>query len=256
MAWIELHQNLPTHKKTNRLVRALGLEVPKDNPLVVGHLCVFWLWCIDGTNKGSLGDMGAQDVADAAGWTGDPETFMEAMIGAGFIDRCESGLRIHDWDDYIGKIVASREKERQRNRDKQARARERAKAKKAEEAQAVEEEPEKGIDFDPEWRKVVLCYEKNIGGIPNGIACEKLISYKDDLGADVVCKAIEITNTAQPSNPWTYLNKILSNWADKGINTVEAAEAYCKDLERKLEAKRRKDRGDQNDPPAVPGDFY
>lgn len=260
MAWIELHQTLPTHKKTNRLVRALGLQVPKDNPLIVGHLCVFWLWCIDGAIDGSLGDMDAQDIADAAGWCGDPELFLSAMISAGFIDKAADGLRIHDWDDYIGRLITFRTKERERNREKQARYRARKKSEATADAQpdpADQYDPDFGID--PEWRKVVLCYEKNIGGIPNGVACEKLISYKDDLGADVVCKAIEVTNMAQPGNPWTYLNKILSNWVDKGITTLDAAEAYCEELRRKLEAAKRRKNADVdtgNNPPAVQGDFY
>ena len=53
VAWIELHQQLPTHPKTKRLTRALGLEVPKDIPQVVGHLCMFWLWCLEYAIDGS-----------------------------------------------------------------------------------------------------------------------------------------------------------------------------------------------------------
>ena len=263
MAWIELHQTLPTHKKTNRLVRALHMSIPQDNPMVVGHLCVFWLWCIDGTDNGSLGDMTAQDIADAAMWTGDPDEFLEAMISSGFIDKADDGLRVHDWNDYIGRLIVKSEKERMRNREKQARHRERKKLEAQREKETELTEPadtydtDFGVDID--WRKVVQCYEKNIGIVPCGIAGETLVSYKDDLGADVVCKAIEITNKAQAENPWKYLNKILANWAKLEINTIEKAEAYTKDLERRLNsAKKRKSASadTDNEPPAVPGEFY
>ena len=112
---------------------------------------------------------------------------------------------------------------------------------------------------DTEWLKVVRCYEKNIGLMPYGTSGETLISFYEDLGADVVCKAIEVTNTANADNPWRYLNAVLNRWVEKEINTVEKAEAYIKDLERRLaESKRRK--GNLNDgsgePPAISGKFY
>ncbi len=33
---------------------------------------MFWLWCMDFAIDGSLERMAAQDIADAAGWLGDP----------------------------------------------------------------------------------------------------------------------------------------------------------------------------------------
>ena len=260
MAWIELHQSLTTHKKTRRLARALGLGVPQGIPQTIGHLCLFWLWCVDGTEDGSLADLDAQDIADAAGWTGDPDVFMEAMISAGFIEKEAGGLTIHDWDDYIGKLIAFREKERERNRLKSQRHRERIKAAKQAEAEP-EASPE--VDaaltgIDPEWLKVVKAYEANIGMIPTGTAGEMLVSYMEDLTADVVVEAIIVTNKAQAANPWKYLKAVLDKWADQHITTVEQAKAYCKDLERRLQqAKRQKQpAATANEPPAITGDFY
>ena len=190
MAWIELHQSLTTHKKTRRLARALGLGVPQGIPQTIGHLCLFWLWCVDGTEDGSLADLDAQDIADAAGWTGDPDVFMEAMIASEFIERSPEGLAIHDWNDYIGRLISFREKERERNRLKSQRHRDREKAKKL--AAAAEAQPEEPVShmeldgIDPEWLKVVKAYEANIGMIPTGTAGEMLVSYMEDLTADVV----------------------------------------------------------------------
>ena len=245
VAWIELHQQLPTHPKTKRLTRALGLEVPKDIPQVVGHLCMFWLWCLEYAIDGSLERMTAQDIADAAGWYGDAEQFMRAMVDERFIDTRDGGFIVHDWDDYIGRLIEYRAKERRRNAEKQRRHRERVKQQKAEaklqEARQSEEEP------SAKWRDA-----------PGGTSGEILASYYDDLGADIVCTAIKATNQAAPDNPWRYLNAILNKWLEQGVDTVEKAEALSKDLERRISnaKKRRENKNVANEPPAIQGDFY
>lgn len=253
MAWIELHQSLTTHKKTRRLARALGLGVPAGIPQTIGHLCLFWLWCVDGTEDGNLNDMDAQDVADAAGWTGDPEQFTNAMTEAGFLEKTEDGLRIHDWDDYIGRLLEQRKESREKERLRKQKYR----AQKKAEAGIKTETPFSLDGIDQNWLRVVQTYETNIGLIPYGKAGDDLQGYYEGLGADVVCKAIEITNKAQANNPWKYLNAVLQKWLKQGIDTIEKAEAYSKDLERRIEAaKRQKQTAVANDPPAITGDFY
>lgn len=265
MAWIELHQQLPSHPKTRRLTRALGLAVPQDIPQTVGHLCMFWLWCVDYAVDGSLERMSAQDIADAAGWMGDPDLFMDAMRQAEFIDTDENGADfVHDWDDYIGRLLAFREKERKRNADKQRRHRERVKQQKHDDSGTNQISDEVPFDSDFEsaidegWLRVVKFYENNIGLVPTGTAGETLVSYYDDLGADVVCKAIEVTNRAQPDKPWRYLQSVLNKWVGLRIDTPEKADAYNRDLERRLEnAKRRKPgNAEEGGPPAISGDFH
>lgn len=259
MAWIELHQSLTTHKKTRRLARALGLGVPQGIPQTIGHLCLFWLWCVDGTEDGSLADLDAQDIADAAGWTGDPDVFMEAMISADFIERTPEGLEIHDWNDYIGRLLEQRKETREKERLRKQKYRQRKRLETAEaEPEASPEVDAALAGIDPEWLKVVKAYEANIGMIPTGTAGEMLVSYVEDLTADVVVEAIIVTNKAQAANPWKYLKAVLDKWADQHITTVEQAKAYCKDLERRLQqAKRQKQpAATANEPPAITGDFY
>lgn len=240
---IEVHRTLLTHPKVRRLVRALGFKYPDGTPQTIGHLCMLWLWCADHAKGGSLDGLDAQDIADAACWTDDPEKFMDALVETGFIDRTPDGDTIHDWQDYSGKIISAKDRDRQRVRQKR---------------QTITPTEEDDPTVDPEWRKVVLAYEKNIGMIPNGIAGEMLVSYTQDLTADVVIKAIEATNEAQPTNGWQYLKSILDKWVDLGINTVEKADAYHTDLRRRIaDAKRRKQQATAvNEPPAITGQFY
>ena len=259
MASIELNQKLPSHPKIKRLTRTLGFEVPKDIPQAIGHVCMFWLWCYEyAGNNGSLAGMDAQDIADAAGWTGDPTVFANAMVEHRFIDMDEDGIMwVHNWQRNIGRLIDSRDKERERNRVKQQRRRDRERAAKAagDPEPAAEAKTEFGLD--PEWVKIVKCYESNIGMIPCGRSGDMLVSYMEDLSADVVCKAIEVTNEANPSNPWQYLKKILDKWVDQNINTVEKAEAYNLDLKRRIEAgKKQKQSLDAEGPPSVPKVFY
>ena len=254
MAWIELHQSLTTHKKTRRLARKLGLGVPEGIPQTIGHLCLFWLWCVDGTEDGSLADLDAQDIADAAGWTGEAETFLDARIEAEFIEKKADGrLEIHDWNDYIGKLIKSREESREKERLRKQKYRQQRRAE-PEEDYSFELNPE---DIDPEWLKVVKAYESNIGLLPIGQAGDDLQGYYEKLGADIVCEAIRITNKAQANNPWKYLNAILKKWEETGIDTLDKAIAYTKDLERRIEqAKKKQQKETANDPPAITGKFY
>ena len=67
MAWIEVHQSLPSHRKTSKLMRELGV---KTRAQAVGHLVMLWLWALDNAPTGNLRELDPDDVADAAGWSG------------------------------------------------------------------------------------------------------------------------------------------------------------------------------------------
>lgn len=116
MAWIEAHQELPRHPKTKRFARMLKISIPQ----AVGHLFMFWWWALDYAENGDLSRYDADDLADAAEWSGDPEEFLKAMIECGpggsygFIEKNESGMFVHDWETYSGRLVEKREKNRQR----------------------------------------------------------------------------------------------------------------------------------------------
>ena len=118
MAWIELHQSLPTHRKAKQLARLLGLKTPRDTPQVVGHVCMLWLWAIDNALDGCLAGIDPEDIAEAAGWAKAPDVFLAALIGSGFVD---GDMRIHDWDIYIGKLIDRRTDNARRNRESRER---------------------------------------------------------------------------------------------------------------------------------------
>jgi hypothetical protein len=112
MAWIESHQELRNHPKTKRLARQLGISIAA----AIGHLHLFWWWAMDYADNGDLSNFNPEDLADAAGWDGDAQAFVEAMITCGpgetfgFIDKVDGKLHIHDWEEYIGKVINRRKK--------------------------------------------------------------------------------------------------------------------------------------------------
>ncbi len=79
--------------------------------------------------------------------------------------------------------------------------------------------------IDPEWKKVYDAYEANIGPMPMGRSLELLTSYVEDMGAEVVVYAIELTNEAQPAAPAKFLRTVLEAFAQGGVRTLAEAQA-------------------------------
>ena len=112
MAWIESHQELGQHPKLKKLCRLLDIS----QPAAVGHLMYLWWWAVDYCDNGDLTRFEPLDIAVAAQWEGDPETFLEALIRCGWVDRQLDEMLIHDWDEYIGRLLDRRRKDADRKR--------------------------------------------------------------------------------------------------------------------------------------------
>ena len=79
--------------------------------------------------------------------------------------------------------------------------------------------------IDPEWLRVVTEYESRIGLLPmSSGALEILMSFFDDLGADVMIAAIRKTAEDQPQRSYSYLTAILEAFIRAGVNSKEEAE--------------------------------
>ena len=125
MAYVEAHAGLRDHLKTKKVARLLG--VPKVQ--VIGHLLCLWWWCQEYAQDGDLSGFDAADIADAAEWEGDPDTFVNALLncgakgGAGFLhhDADTGALLVNDWYQYGGKLFVQREQAAERMRNYRAR---------------------------------------------------------------------------------------------------------------------------------------
>jgi len=111
MAYVEAHAGLRDHLKTKKVARLLG--IPKVQ--VIGHMLCLWWWCQEYAQDGDLSNFDAADIADAAEYEGDPQTFVDALLncgvkgGAGFLWRdSNNALVINDWYQYGGKLFVQR----------------------------------------------------------------------------------------------------------------------------------------------------
>jgi hypothetical protein len=118
MAWIQVHQSVWTHRKTIAVADALDLS----EVYAGAHLIALWTWALDNAPDGTL-DCSLRAIARGAQWTGDSKEFVEALVGAGFLERTsETQLVLHDWDTYAGKLVDRRKANAERMRRARAQA--------------------------------------------------------------------------------------------------------------------------------------
>lgn len=114
--WIKSHLSLARHPKTLRLTRLI--HVP--TPAAIGHLHLLWWWCLEYADDGDLSRFHAEEIALAAQFDGDADSFVDGLVEAGFLDRVADALIVHDWDEYTGRIQQRRKANTERMR--QARA--------------------------------------------------------------------------------------------------------------------------------------
>lgn len=116
--WIELHQTLPTHRKTLEAADRLDMKPVH----LTGHLVTFWLWALDNAPEGNV-KASPRTLAYAAQWDGDAQLFVDALVAAGFMDREGDGFTIHDWREYAGRLLDKRKKDAERKKQERDAAR-------------------------------------------------------------------------------------------------------------------------------------
>ena len=112
--WIPLHESALGHRKFRRLARALNI----NEAAAVGHLTLLWLSTLQRAPCGILDDHDAEDIAAYAGWEGDANEFVTALIDVRFLDCIDDTYALHDWDEHTlhGKDKSRRERDKQRKR--------------------------------------------------------------------------------------------------------------------------------------------
>jgi len=123
--WCRFGSDVAKHKKTQALAERLGLPIYAAG----GLLAFLWSWSInhaEGEN-GSINDFSVRAIERACEWDGERGVLVKALRACGFLDGEPDSehdpLRIHDWSEYNGAILAHRRKEaekkrRQREREK------------------------------------------------------------------------------------------------------------------------------------------
>ena len=115
--WLPIDQGLANHRKVWHLERLLQIPVPQ----IVGHLLLMWLWALDSAEDGRVYGEDSWTLEKAAGWTGEPGAFVAALITAHLVDQDADYLLLHDWEEYGGKVIESKQKDADRKRQSRAR---------------------------------------------------------------------------------------------------------------------------------------
>ena len=197
MAWMELHDTLPDHPKV--ICAAAALKLDKDT--FVGKLTRLWLWALNHRESGFLRDNEAETVAEIMRFKGRPAALMAALLGAGLLDVTEGGYMIHDWQESVGMLMASREEKRAQARQRVKKHREKA-ARSAEEGEETRRKEEE-CNADVTRYKSVTRELRNAGVTPVKRSCNADVTplqninktrYRDD---DDDCRAREAKLLAQ-----------------------------------------------------------
>lgn len=264
MAWIESHQELAHHPKTKKLVRLLSLPLPA----VIGHLHLLWWWAMDYAENGDLSKYDAGDIEDACHWNGVEGELLDALIKSRFIDEQDGRLMLHDWYDFVGRLLEKREQNKERKRKSRARH-----APVTHESQEYEiddrdshratepnqTEPNQTInntatttgenresnssnqDSSSKLECLYVAYQRVFGFGPTPHQVDQLGRYIDDDGLEeeVVVRAIERAGLNGPSS-FKLIIKILNDYAAAGAKTMAMAQAFDADFEARQREKERR----------------
>jgi hypothetical protein len=83
------------HRKRKRLERLLGAGA-------AGHLLDLWITIATHRPEGSMSGWDEVDIADAAGWSGEPEELVAALVKCGFLEEQNGYYVAHDWEEHQG----------------------------------------------------------------------------------------------------------------------------------------------------------
>ena len=107
---IRIAVSFKEHRKRKRLRLLLG-------PGSTDYILDLWLSTAMNHPSGILSGMDELDIALEAGWDGEPQVFVSALLECGFLEKDEGGSYVlHDWEDHQGYVVHAEErKQRARN---------------------------------------------------------------------------------------------------------------------------------------------
>jgi hypothetical protein len=108
------------HRKRKRLQRTLG-------PGATDYLLDLWITIATDRPEGVLTGWDEVDIADAAGWAGEPEQLVAALVDCGWLEKQNGHYQAHDWEEHQGWVSGAKERSE--------RARHAAKAKWRQQAQ-------------------------------------------------------------------------------------------------------------------------
>lgn len=142
--WVRIAADIGQNLKRYRLDALLGQD--RTHSYIVD---VFG-WVIRFRPDGNITDVSDQAIADAAGWKGDPQRFVEALIAAGIVDSDGDTRVIHEWFEHQGNIVRDSDRSKERSRMYRDRNQGKRPAPKPVDVELVDVEPDDGDQVEDE----------------------------------------------------------------------------------------------------------
>ena len=218
MAWIELHQSLWTHRKTVILAATLGI----NELYAAAHMSKLWTWALDNAQNGDLTGLPNKVIAFGAGWTGDENAFVDALVSSGWVDRDGGSMSLHDWYDYAGRLIDKKNANKERMRNARAKNVQRTNDAQPSHVQGlpnhtlpnltIPKEIEKESDRD---RLLKLFNELEIKG-GGALGLDKVFSYIGTVDVEV----IELALKAAEKKHVNYFVSTINGWIAEGKTTA------------------------------------
>lgn len=113
MPWIKVHNTIRENRKIMKVAELLSV----NEPAVIGHLVLLWLWAIENARNGNL-DVDARTIARVCGYKRPPQRLVDALVEARLLIRQEDGtLTIVNFDEHISPILVASNRSRARQAD-------------------------------------------------------------------------------------------------------------------------------------------
>lgn len=101
MAWIESHDDIGDHQKTQKLCQQLNVSVPT----AVGTVHLLWHYTLKvAWETGDLSGHLSRSISRACHWEGEPSKLISSLQECGFLD----GMIVHDWVLYARELIYQR----------------------------------------------------------------------------------------------------------------------------------------------------
>lgn len=206
MAWIELHDDLPDHKKVIKLSGLLHL----DKDAVVGKLIRLWLWALNNREDGVFQKCDVQTISEKMLYKGKAQGLIDAMLECRLLDECDGGYQIHKWDDRVCRLMDKREEKRRADalRKQNERARKRSMNSFAYDA----------------WNAA-------FGAPANPAQIEELTAMAENYDEDTIRELIRSAAVAGAEQPVLYIRGMCRHLDTLGVKTYEDYAAYSDEIE-------------------------
>lgn len=225
MAWIELHDTLPDHKK---VIQAAD-ELKMDKDMLVGKLVRLWTWAVNNRENGAFTAREVKTIAEVMRFRGKVQRLIGALVSAGLLDEAQETYTIHDWHERVGMLMAKRETQRAQARERKRRQRARQKESSCAPMGDVTGDSHAGHSVtkhkpninqaveDEDAPSAQETYASSFGSEPTPEEVKALERLESQYSQALVTSAIKRAALYGADSPVAYTQATLQRWADMDI---------------------------------------